>query len=91
MILRPTSCPRSAGRSGAKPRSSATPILTASYNSFYQTIYGTENAFHPPEALLDYLEPLLVTTQTQLETLFVLWNAAQERSPFQDSSQAAAH
>ena len=65
--------------------------MTGSYNDFYQTIYGYENSFTPPEALLDYLEPLLVTTQTQLETLFVLWNAAQERSPFQDSIHAAAH
>ena len=57
-------------------------ILTGSYNEFYQTIYGTECTFTPPEALLDYLEPLLITTQTQLETLFVFWNAAQGRSPF---------
>ena len=65
--------------------------MTGSDDDFYQTIYGTENTFHPPEALLDYLEPLLIATQTQLETLFVLWNAAQERSPFQDLGDAAAH
>ena len=60
-------------------------LLASSYNDFYQTIYGYENTFHPPEALLAYLEPLLVTAERQLETLFVLWNAAQKRSPFEDA------
>ena len=59
--------------------------LAGSYNAFYQTIYGYDNTFYPPEALLVFLEPLLVTTQTQLETLFVLWNTAQGRSPFEDA------
>ena len=73
-------------RPGRKPNSPILrALLTGSYNDFYQTIYGYENIFHPPEALLDYLELLLVTTQTQLETLFVLWNAAQGRSPFEDA------
>ena len=58
-------------------------LLASSYNDFYQTIYGYENTFHPPEALLAYL-----TTERQLETLFVLWNAAQGRSPFQDAQAA---
>ena len=60
-------------------------MLASSYNDFYQTLYGYDNTFHPPQALLDYLEPLLVTTQRQLETLFVLWNAARQRSPFPDA------
>ena len=67
------------------------PILTAltsSYNEFYQGIYGYENTFYPSEALLAYPQPLLVTTQTQLETLFVLWNSAQGRSPFEDAQGA---
>jgi hypothetical protein len=59
-------------------------VLTGSYNEFYQTMYGFENTFHPPEALIAYLGPLLVTTRTQLETLFAVWNAAQGRSPFED-------
>ena len=63
-------------------------LLASSYNDFYQTIYGYENTFHPPEALLAYLEPLLVTTERQLETLFALWNAAQKRSPFEDAQAA---
>jgi len=63
-------------------------MLCGSYNDFYQTLYGYENTFHPPQALLAYLEPLLLTTQTQLETLFVLWNAAQGRSPFEDAQSA---
>ena len=63
-------------------------LLASSYNDFYQTIHGYENTFHPPKALLAYLEPLLVTTERQLETLFVPWNAAQGRSPFQDAQAA---
>ena len=62
--------------------------MTEMYNSFYQTIYGTEVTFTPPEALKAYLGPLLVTTASQLETLFVLWNAAQGRSPFEDAQRA---
>ena len=83
------------GSGGAKASGSASPklkrrrgLLASSYNDFYQTIYGYENTFHPPEALLAYLEPLLVTTERQLETLFVLWNAAQKRSPFEDAQAA---
>ena len=72
-------------RQGRRPGSILRVWLASSYNSFYQTIYGYENTFAPPEALLAYLEPLLVTTEKQLETLFVLWNAAQRRSPFEDS------
>ena len=63
--------------------------MTASYNDFYQTLYGPENTFHPPEALLLYLRPLLVTTQKQLETLFVLYNAALRRSPLQDAGRCS--
>ena len=63
-------------------------MLADSYNSFYQTIYGYENTFHPPEALLAYLEPLLVTAERQPETLFVLWSAAHGRSPFEDAHAA---
>ena len=62
--------------------------MVGSYNGSYQTIYGYENTFHLPEALATYLEPLLVPTKTQLETLFVLWNAAQGRSPFEDARAA---
>ena len=60
--------------------------LTASYNYFYQTIYGPELTFTPPPALLAYLQPLEITSYTQLEALFVLWNAAQLRSPLSDSA-----
>ena len=63
-------------------------LLTLLYNDFYQAIYGPENVFVPPEALLTYMEPLLLTTSKQLETLFVLWNAAQNRSPFEDAHAA---
>ena len=63
-------------------------MLAGSYNEFYQTVYGYENTFHLPEALATYLEPLLVSTKTQLETLFVLWNTAQGRSPFEDARAA---
>ena len=59
--------------------------LSASYNYFYQTIYGPELTFTLPAALLQYLWPLHITSYTQLEALFVLWNAAQLRSPLQDS------
>ena len=62
--------------------------MAGGYKDFNQTIYGYENTFHPPEALLAYLEPLLVTTERQLETFFVPWNAAQGRSPFEDARAA---
>ena len=80
--------PRPERKPGSIPSQRGAPILTAltsSYNEFYQSIYGYENTFYHPEALLAYLEPLLITTRKQLETLFVLWNSAQGRSPFEDA------
>ena len=76
---------RASGSASPKPKRR---LAASSYNNFYQTIYGYENTFHPPEALLAYLEPLLVAAEKQLETLFVLWNAAQKRSPFEDAQAA---
>ena len=65
--------------------------VVASYNYFYQIIYGPDLTFTPPDALLAYLQPLEITSYTQLEALFVLWNAAQLRSPLSDSAVDALH
>ena len=58
--------------------------IIASYNYFYQTIYGPDLTVTPPPALLAYFQPLEITSHEQLEALFVLWNAAQPRSPIYD-------
>ena len=55
------------------------------YNSFYQLLYGTKFCYRPPAGLLSWLSQIPVTSQQQLESLFVLYNAALRRSPMQDA------
>ena len=55
--------------------------IAAAYSYFYQTLYGPGLVFRPPVGLQLYLQHHLVTSCTQLEALFVLYNAALQRNP----------
>ena len=64
--------------------------LFGSYNYFYKTIYGPCLIFYPPAGLVHYLQSHNITSSTQLEALFVLFNAALQRNPLCDAVPASA-
>ena len=63
--------------------------IAGAYNRFYQVIYGTDCCYLPPAGLRSWLSQIPVTSQQQLEQLFVLYNAALCRSPLQDAQRVA--
>ena len=63
--------------------------ITEAYNNFYQFLYGTDRCYLPPAELHDWLSQITVTSQQQLESLFVLYNAALCRNPFKDAIKVA--
>ena len=63
--------------------------ITEAYNRFYQAIYGTNFCYLPPAELLSWVSQIPVTSEQQLESLFVLYNAALCRSPLQDGQRVA--
>ena len=63
--------------------------IAGAYNRFYQVIYGTDCCYLPPAGLLSWLSQIPVTSEQQLENLFVLYNAALRRNPFQDAIKVA--
>ena len=58
--------------------------VDAAYNEFYQLLYGGGRVFKPPAGLHHFLRDVPITSQAQLESLFVLYNAALSRNPLND-------
>ena len=63
--------------------------IAGAYNRFHQLIYGTDCCYLPPAGLHSWLSQIPVTSEQQLENLFVLYNAALHRNPFRDAIKVA--
>ena len=64
-------------------------MICEAYNSFYQSIYGSDYAFVAPAGLIQWINEIPITSWPQLEYLFVLYNAGLCRNPFQDAVPVA--